>query len=194
MIEYIKTDKLPFDPRPQMGRIFAEGFYQWLKYFTKDKGKLSRAMAHIFDLSRFYATVQGESIMAITACTDSKTPPISLDKKTLCSELGFIVGRITYVQLTKHLVNHKIPFELSPQTGYIEYVATAPEHRGKGAAFGLITHIMDVSGYTEYVLEVAGKNAPAIKLYEKLGYVEFKRVPAPKGSGEQHLVYMRKIL
>lgn len=191
-MDFSRANELSFDPHPQMGRIFVEGFYQWLKYFSKDKEKLSRAMAHIFILDCFYLAVEGDKIAAITACTDGKSPPVKLDKKTLCQTLGFIGGRMAYMMLSKHLVSHPYPFEIMPQTGSIEFVATAPEFRGKGAAFGLIKHLMNAASCSEYVLEVADNNTAAVKLYEKLGFTEFKRTPAPKQGGFEHFLYMRK--
>jgi ribosomal protein S18 acetylase RimI-like enzyme len=191
-MEFLRANELSFDPRPQMGRIFVEGFYQWLKYFSKDKEKLSRAMTHIFNLDCFYLAAEGNNIAVITACTNGKSPPIELDKKTLCQTLGFIAGRIAYMMLSKHLVNHPYPFEVMSQTGSIEFVATSPEFRGRGVAHGLIEHIINTESYSEYVLEVASNNASAIRLYEKLGFVEFKRTPAPKQGGFEYLLYMRK--
>ena len=45
--------------------------------------------------------------------------------------------------------------------------------------------------YNEYILEVVDANTSAIRLYEKLGYVEFARKPAPKKSGFNYFVYMK---
>jgi len=178
-MEYLKASELTFDPRPQMSRIFAEGFYEHgLKHFTKDKSKLGKALSHIFELDSFFVAVENDEIMALIGCTDKKPPPIKLDKKILIQELGIIRGRIAYWGLNKYMVNHAYPFELSEQTGSIEFVATAPEHRGKGAAYGLLSHVMEILPYSEYVLEVVGDNTPAIRLYEKLGYSEFMRIPA----------------
>jgi len=192
-MEHLKASELDFDPRPQMGRIFTEGFYDHgLKHFSKDKDKLAKAMSHIFELDSFYVAVENKEILAFIGCTAKKPPPISVDKKTLIKELGFFRGRLAYWGMNKYMVNHAYPFELSPQTGSIEFVATAPEHRGKGAAFSLLSYVMVVSPYSEYVLEVIDINAPAIRLYEKLGYSEFKRTPAIKGSGFNHFVYMKK--
>lgn len=191
-MEYLKASELSFDPRPQMSRIFVEGFYtHGLKHFSKDKAKLAKALAHIFDLNSFYVAVENEEIMALIGCTAKKPPPIKLDKKILTQELGFIRGRFAYWGLNKFMVNHKYPFELSPRTGSIEFVATASEHRGKGVAFGLLSHVMEISPYPEYVLEVIDNNTTAIRLYEKLGYSEFMRTPAPKGSGFKHFIYMK---
>jgi len=50
---------------------------------------------------------------------------------------------------------------------------------------------MAAEPYSEYVLEVIDTNAPAIRLYEKLGYREFTRTPAVKGSGFNYYVYMK---
>ena len=191
-MEYMKASELAFDPRSQMGKIFADGFYEHgLKHFSKDKAKLAKALSHIFVLDSFFVAVEGEEIMAFVGCTAKKPPPVKLDKKTLIRELGIIRGRIANWGLNKFMVNHVYPFELSPQTGSIEFVATASEYRGKGAAFGLLSHVMEISPYSEFVLEVIDTNDPAIRLYEKLGYCEFIRTPAPKGSGFNHFVYMK---
>jgi len=188
----MKASDLTFDPRPQMSKIFADGFYDHgLKHFSKDKAKLAKAMEHIFDLSAFYVAVENEEILAFIGCTAKKPPPIKLDKKILIRELGFIRGRIAFWGLNKYMVNHTYPFELSPQTGSIEFVVTATEHRGKGVAYGLLSYVMEVSQFEDYVLEVIDINATAIRLYERLGYSEIKRTPAIKGSGFNFFVYMK---
>ncbi|MCL2576894.1 MAG: GNAT family N-acetyltransferase [Defluviitaleaceae bacterium] len=193
-MEFIKVNELSFDPRPQMGKIFAEGFYEFggLKYFSKDKEKLARATEHIFLLEKFYAAVDGEEIMAFIGCTDKKPPPLKLDKKILIRELGFFRGRLAHWGLNKFSVNHKYPFEMSSQTGSIEIVATAPKHRGKGAAFGLLSYVMKTEPFSDYMLEVVDTNTPAIRLYEKLGFKEFMRKPSPtKKTGFNFFVYMK---
>jgi len=192
-MEYRKASELTFDPRSQIGKIFAEGFYDdGLKHFSKDKTKLAKAIEHMFVLEHFYVAMEGDTIMAIVGCTNKKPPPVKLEKKILIRELGFIRGRIAFWGLNKFMANHKYPFEQSEKSGSIEFVATAPEHRGKGAAFGLLSYVMEVSSFAEYVLEVVGHNTTAMRLYEKLGFVEFMRIPGPKGSGIQHFVYMKK--
>jgi hypothetical protein len=40
--------------KPQISRVFVDGFYQWLRYFSKDKTKLTRALAHIFNTDCFF--------------------------------------------------------------------------------------------------------------------------------------------
>jgi ribosomal protein S18 acetylase RimI-like enzyme len=193
-MEYNRTDKLDFDYRPQISRIFVEGFYQWLKYFSKDKEKLTRALIHMFDVSKFYVAVDGERVAAITAFTDGVNPPIHLEKKELRRHLGLIGGAFAYSMLKQNLENHSYPFDVTARMGSIEFVATAPEYRGRGVAADLIMHIMDETPRAEYVLEVADTNTTAVRLYERLGFVEFMRTKAPgsKISGVNYYVYMRR--
>jgi ribosomal protein S18 acetylase RimI-like enzyme len=193
-MRYISADQLHFDAREQISRVFVVGFYQWLKYFTKDVELLTRALAHIFDLPKFWVAVEGETIVAITACTDGVMPPISLDRTELRRHLGLIRGLLAYSMLKANLLEHTYPFTLTLQTGSIEFVATSPEFRDRGVAGGLIEHIMQTCGYSEYVLEVADTNSTAIRLYERLGFKEFQRVPEkhPKQSGLNFYVYMKR--
>ncbi|MDR0382293.1 MAG: GNAT family N-acetyltransferase [Oscillospiraceae bacterium] len=193
-MRYLPADALDFDAREQISRVFVVGFYQWLKYFTKDVELLTRALAHMFDLSKFQVAVEGGTIAAITACTDGVKPPIRLDKAELRRHLGLVRGLLAYSMLKTNLQEHGYPFEIPPRTGSIEFVATAPEFRGKGVAFALIEHVMKTCGYVEYVLEVADTNTVAIRLYERLGFKEFHRVPEkhPKQSGLNNYVYMKR--
>lgn len=59
--------------------------------------------------------------------------------------------------------------------GDISNVAVAKEYRGKGIAYQLVGEAMKVAmseyGATEFTLEVRAGNAPAIGLYQKLGFV-----------------------
>ncbi|MDR1589443.1 MAG: GNAT family N-acetyltransferase [Oscillospiraceae bacterium] len=192
-MQYLTADKLNFDAREQISSVFAEGFYQWLKYFSKDKGKLAKALEHMFDLSKVWVAVDGNAVAGITTCTDGITPPVCLDKKELRHHFGLVRGSIAFKMLKVFLQEHKYPFSIAPDTGSIEFVATAPDYRGKGVAFALIEHIMKAEGYAIYVLEVADTNETAYRLYERLGFKEFMRVQEkhPKQSGFNYYVYMR---
>jgi ribosomal protein S18 acetylase RimI-like enzyme len=191
-MQYLSADKL--DARQQISRVFAVGFYQWLQYFSKDEERLALALAHMFDLSKFWIAAEGETVAAITACTDGVKSPILLNKSELKRHLGLIRGSLAYSMLKTHLQEHNYPFALGPQTGSIEFVATAPEYRGRGVAGTLVEHVMRTCGYAEYVLEVADTNTTAVRLYERLGFKEFQRVPEkhPKQSGLNFYVYMKR--
>jgi len=191
-IKYIQADKLEFDPRPQMGEIFAEGQAHLFTSFSKDTKRLAKAFAHIFDLRYFYLAVDENVVTAMAACTDGFSP-IKFDKNTCRKELGFVRGWLAYSILTKYIVNHKFPFDFITGMGRIEIVGTAGKFRDKGIAYGLLKHIMESTPFIEYVLEVIDNNVGAIKLYEKLGFETFQKVidKNSKQSGINAFLYMK---
>jgi len=192
-MEFLRATDLPFDPRPQMAEIFAEGFYDHgLKLLCRDKGEIARAMEHAFILEHFYVAVEDGEIAAFVACVAKRPPPIKLDRAEMRKHMGYIHGSFVHFFLRKQVLEKPYPFDQPQDYGSIEFVATAPQHRGKGAAFQLMQYVMQSEPYSGYVLEVVGINTPAIRLYEKLGFVEFMRTKAPRGSGLDHLKYMKK--
>lgn len=176
----VRADKADFsDVREQIAEIFADGFTQWLEYFSKDKNIIAKAFAHMFVLDQFYVAVSDNKIAGMAACTDCKTLSVKLNKKELRKYLGFFKGSIAAIVLKKEFER---PFKNpSPETGSIEYVGTASEFRGKGVASQIIRHIIEHTPYRQYLIEeVADTNTPAINLYKKLGFVEYNRIPVPQ--------------
>ena len=49
----VKANKTDLDVRKQMAEIFAEGFTQWLVFFSKDKNIIAKAFADMFILDQF---------------------------------------------------------------------------------------------------------------------------------------------
>lgn len=174
-----RADKLDFDVRNQMSEIFADGFTQWLVYFSKDKNIIAKAFAHMFVLDQFYVAVINNKIAGMAACTDCRTSSVKLSNKELRKHLGFIKGSIAGVALKKEFES---PFKTPPHdTGSIEFVGTATEFRGMGAASQMISHIISNTTYkTYFIAEVADTNTPAMNLYKKIGFKEHKRKPVPK--------------
>ncbi|MCL2405912.1 MAG: GNAT family N-acetyltransferase [Defluviitaleaceae bacterium] len=189
-MEIIQASQATFDPKPQMSYIFVEGFYPWIKHISKDKQELVQVFTHMFNLERFYLAVEGHHVTAIAACT-SGTSPVSLCRKEFARVLGPIRGNISYLRLRRHMMHNTLPFAISPKTGVIEFVATAPEHRNHGIGHALLSHIITTLPHDSYMLEVADNNANAKHLYEKLGFKEFRRVAASRRSGAGAFVYMR---
>lgn len=192
-MEIKRASEIGESARKKISDIFVGGFMQWLQYFSKDAEKLSRAFAHMFVLEAFYVAVVDGEIAGITACTDGKTPPVRLQPSELRRHLGFVMGSIAGMMLKRELENHPYPFPIEPGTGSVEFVATDGNYRGKGVASAIIRHIISDTPYSAYVLEVADTNTSAVRLYEKLGFREFLRVPHKysKQSGINHLVYMK---
>jgi ribosomal protein S18 acetylase RimI-like enzyme len=72
------------------------------------------------------------------------------------------------------------------ETSSIEFVGTALEFRGKGASSQVIKHIIENTQYKEYLIEeVADTNMPALKLYKKLDFKEYKRKSLPQNRAKK---------
>jgi ribosomal protein S18 acetylase RimI-like enzyme len=168
-LEIRHVDELGEGARKEISDIFVGGFFKWLRYFSKEPEKLSRALAHMFRLEAFYAAVEDGEILGIAACTDGKTPSVHIQTGELRHHLGFIMGSFAGLQLKRELEHHPYPFPLEPGTGSVEFVATNPNHLGRGVASAILRHIFSDTPYRAYVLEVADTNTPAVRLYEKLG-------------------------
>lgn len=181
----VKADKTDLDVRKQMAEIFAEGFSQWLGYFSKDKNVIAKTFAHMFVLDQFYVAITNNKVAGITACTDGKTLSVRLSKKELRKHLGFFKGSMAGIFLKKEF---EAPYENFPSdTGSIEFVGTATEFRGQGVASQIIQHIIENTPYNDYVIEeVADTNMPAMKLYEKLGFKEYKRKSMPEKMAQKN--------
>lgn len=183
----MKADKIDenIDVRGQMAQIFAEGFAQWLGYFSKDKNIIAKAFSHMFILDQFYVAIENNKVAGMTACTDGKTLSVQLNKKELRRHLGFFKGRIAGIVLKKEF---EAPYENFPvNTGSIEFVGIASEFRGQGIATQIIKYIMENTPYCEFLIEeVADTNIPAMRLYEKLGFEEYKRKPIPEKMAKRN--------
>jgi ribosomal protein S18 acetylase RimI-like enzyme len=57
----------------------------------------------------------------------------------------------------------------------IDSLTVHPNYFRKGIANKLISYVLKVNDFSEAVVETAVVNIPAIKLYKKHGFVEFKR-------------------
>ena len=58
---------------------------------------------------------------------------------------------------------------------YIDVLVTSGEARRKGVGSALLNHAFEQKGYNTFYVHVFSKNLPAIKLYEKNGFVVEKR-------------------
>lgn len=181
----VKADQTDLDARTQMSEIFAEGFTQWLGFFSKDKKVIAKAFAHMFILDQFFVAIANGKIAGVTACTDGTKKSVSLNDKELRKHLGFFKGSMAAIFLKKEF---EAPYEnFPPNTGSIEFVGTAPQFRGQGVASQIIKYIIENTSYNDYVIdEVADTNIPAMRLYEKLGFEEYRRKSIPEKMAKKN--------
>lgn len=180
----VKADETDLDVRAQMGNIFADGFTQWLGYFSKDKNVIAKAFSHMFVLEQFYVAVTDDEVAGVAACTDGENHSVKLNAKELRKHLGLFKGSMAGIFLKKEFEAPYVDFP--PNTGSIEFIGTASKFRGQGAASQLIGYIIENTPYEDYVIdEVADTNIPAMKLYEKMGFEEYRRKPMSEKAAEK---------
>lgn len=176
----------------QATQVFVDGFYQHLKMFSDNKTVLVKALQHSLVREQFFVALHNKQVVSITAYSTNRKRSIAFDKTVLQREFGKLKGWLCYTFLSKELQK---PLRIANHQCYIESVATAPEARGKGAAFALQNYIFEQLKYEEFILEVVDTNPAAIKLYERLGYVVFdkrKQKLFRKQAGFNERFYMKK--
>ncbi|MGA8942451.1 MAG: N-acetyltransferase [Thermoactinomyces sp.] len=193
MIEIKRAHELNGNTKKKMSEIFVDGFGQHLAFFSKDPEKMAAALEHMFVPDVFYVAVMDGEIAGMAACTNGQVSSVKLDSKELRKHLGFYKGTICYLALKPQF--EKPPVETKDTLASVEFVATASKYRGKGVATAILHQILALPEYQEYILEVADTNTPAVKLYEKVGFKEFKRIKQnwSRISGVNYLVYMKYI-
>lgn len=174
MVDVKRAAELGESYRRRIAEVFVDGFGPDLSYFSKDPRKLVDALAHILVLDLFHvALVDGEPA-AIAACTDGRQLSVRHDGKELRKHLGLVKGTVADIGFRREF-QKVLPYGKGGMAS-IEFVATASRFRGKGVATALLNHLLAMPQYSEYVLEeISDVNLPALRLYEKLGFREFKR-------------------
>ena len=99
---------------------------------------------------------------------------------------GFIIAQLVYQALGK-------PYNVEADCGYFEYVTTLEAYQGKGIMKKLLNWTIENSVYPCYMLDVASNNEAVIKLYEKLGFVESRRVKEKfaKYTDFEYIIFMK---
>lgn len=190
-ITIVKMSEYPGNRQRDVARVFVEGYYRELSMLSKDKDVLVSSLEGSFNEQTFFLAMLDGEVVGIAACADNKRRAMRLDLKKYRRYFGFIMGSFAFGAMKKEF---HTPLGYADGTGYIECVATMPAARGKGAATRLMEAIIDQTPYTEYILEVMDTNAVAIRIYERLGFVEYerKRERFQKRKGFNARVYMRR--
>lgn len=180
--------------RNEISSIFVDGFYKWIKFFSKDKEVLKKAFAHMFNLDAFYIAIIDERVAGFASISNDRVKNISLNRKQLQQHLGFFMGFFAYKVLRKEFEDKKYPFTITSDMQSIEFVATSSNYQRCGVASKIIQYIFENDSHTSFVLEVADTNSKAVALYKKLGFKEITRIKMKnsKQSGVDNLLYMVK--
>jgi GNAT superfamily N-acetyltransferase len=159
----------------RMAEILVEGFYEapigpGLKFISKDKKKLSKAFAHVFNHKAWKIAIMDEKIVGILGCGDENIQSFNIKKREFQKHLGRMRGWFAHFA-TKKLMR---PHRFGADTVNVEALVVCPSAQGKGVA-KLLMQDVENRGHKRAVLEVVDKNHGAVQLYEKLGYRKFEK-------------------
>jgi ribosomal protein S18 acetylase RimI-like enzyme len=180
--------------RRAVTEVFVDAFGPDFAYFSDDPRTLADAFEHMLVLDVFHVALLDGEPAGIAACTDGRRPSAVPRGTHLRRHLGLVKGTIAAVALTREF-SGGVP-GATDGTASIEFVGTATRFQGRGVASALLTHLLARPGYREFVLEaVSDINTPALKLYEKLGFTEYKRVPVrhTRLSGISHYISLKLV-
>ncbi|GAA1107234.1 MAG: GNAT family N-acetyltransferase [Nocardiopsis sp. BM-2018] len=173
-IEVRRADELGERYRRRIARVFVEGFGQDLEYFARDPERLTEAVEHMLVPERFHvALIDGEPA-ALASLTEADQEAIDHDASVLRRHLGLVKGTIADRVFRTHFQGSSpVP---KPGLAEIGFVASARRFRGRGAAKAVLNHLLTLPAYDEYTLEdIKDTNEPAIRLYERVGFHEYRR-------------------
>ncbi|TWF79452.1 acetyltransferase (GNAT) family protein [Pseudonocardia hierapolitana] len=175
MIEIVPARELGEGYRRPITEVFVDAFGRDFAYFSDDPRRLADAFEHMLVLDVFHVALLDGEPAGIAACTDGRQLSLVPQGRHLRRHLGLVKGTIGAIALKREF-SGGVP-DIADGAASIEVVGTASRFQGKGVATALITHFLALPQYREYVLEtVSDINTPALNLYRKLGFVEYKRV------------------
>lgn len=186
--------KIPRDnckkDQEDMAKIFVEGFYDKFSGLCNDKEILINILMGSFCSDSLYIAYINDKAVGIIATSDKSKKVLSLDKKRFRTHLGFLKGTIAYRIFEKEFNR---PFNYLGNAGYIEFITTLPEARGKNVAKTLLKFLIEDKKYSQLILEVGDTNKIALNFYEKMGFGEFERKKEkyPKQTGFNERILMK---
>ncbi|APU13051.1 MULTISPECIES: GNAT family N-acetyltransferase [Actinoalloteichus] len=194
MIEVIPAVELGQNSRRTIAEIYSDAFRDDFAYFSKDLGVLADAFEHMMVPELFYVALIDGTPAGITACTDGRQQCVTLDGRQLRRHFGLVKGSIASAVFAREF-STAVP-NMTPSSASLEFVGTAAAYRGRGVAKAILHHLLALPQYDDYRLEyISDINAPALGLYTKLGFTEYRRkkVRHTRMTGINHYISMKLV-
>lgn len=190
-MDIMRLDALPSGQRAEATAVLVGSFFHQLSALSKDEGRWRRAFDGALDPDRFWVALLGGEVVGVVGCSDDTSRSIHTTPRQLRGALGPLTGTIAGFVVRSELQS-KLRF--GEGVGYVECVATKASARRKGVATALLSRMMADAPYAAFVLEVVDTNPGAIRVYERLGFVEYERKKArnPKQMGFNERINMRR--
>ena len=166
-------DHLPDGSALLAARIYMQAFKNKFSPILGDSDRAVQVLRQNLVLDRCLTAFGYEKLVGVLGIQTSGGGFLNPTLKSLAGEYGVIGGCYRLAGLL--LLHH----ETGPDEWHVDGIAVAPEARSKGIGTGLLGYLEVValgSGIRKLSLEVVDANHGARSLYERLGFVETRRV------------------
>ena len=167
----IQYGQLNENQKLEVVEVFVDGFGH-LMSFSKDRKVLKQLFLQALNPLYVYALVEEEKVLGMLGIGTNKIRPIKLEID-LCKDLfGSFKGTLICKQMNAVFQRQAVKADTDI---YIDVLATSKQARGKGVATRLLQYSFDLQGYKDYYIEVLSKNMNAKLLYERIGFIEYRK-------------------
>lgn len=152
-----------------IAETIAEAFYDDFKTFCESKKTIVYLLSFGVHPERFIVAADRKTheIIGTVGITDSSGYPLTVPKKELNKEFGFIRGRLAAKLLA---IEFYRPKEIQSGQANLSFVAVKTKSRGHGIAKKMIEKIFEENKYHYYTLDVVEGNEKVIPIYEAEGF------------------------
>ena len=178
--------------KSQVAEVFAKSFKEDFAVLANGVDNVAKIFENGVNVPRILVAEQNGKLVGALGCGDCSNRAFHVTKKDCKKHLGFLRAYLAHAVFSEEFVK---PLPHPANVGYIDFLGVLKEARGQGIAKALLAKVVEhFPQYDEFILDVTDVNTTAIKLYEKAGYVEYKREHskwAKYGAGFKEKVWMR---
>ena len=157
--------------KEQLIEIFIDGFGHLLT-FSKDKEQLKELYKNAFNPDYTLAYIEDGSVLGMIGIATNVMRPLKLLQEDCIKCFGKFKGNMVCKQMNSISQGQVIKGD---KDLYIDILATSKSARNKGIATKLLKYCFELPEYNSYYIEVLSKNSNAKKLYEKMGFIQYKK-------------------
>ncbi|HLR27108.1 MAG TPA: GNAT family N-acetyltransferase [Ruania sp.] len=173
-IDVVRADILGGSGRRAAAALLARGFAQDFTAFSRDPDRLTAAFEPIIRPERFYLALHDGEPVGITTLTEGAQEVFAPRWAPLRRHLGVLRGSLMFLVVWYAFMGNDP--DATAGRANLGFVATAPEHRGKGVATELLRHLVQTSGHQVHVLrDIKDTNEAALNVYRSFGFAEYTR-------------------
>lgn len=185
----IRLRKAREEDRYKIALCVARSFEKDFALLSKSPEKIARTLAVGLNIEKFFIGEDKDRLVATIAVSDLEKRAAQADKESIRREYPWLKSWMTYKILQDEFERS---IDLGKDMGFIEFVSTDPDYRGRGIAYSLLDYAINNKAYKSFILDVNNLNTKAISLYKKYGFREVyrKKEKYPLFRGYDQRVYM----